>query len=258
MEMNEQYNRAITYPYMQKSNSFIYYDDTTLNIDRKLLIEIGSEKAHINEFLRKQGYPNFSQKNYTPVLAIGSNGAPEQLARKFKDKENTIIPVIKAKLYDFDVVYSAHITSYGAAPATLQVSQGTKVDLKVTYLTNELLEIMNKTESVGVNYDLVNLKNVKVEFENGHVLSTVYCYISNHGCLTINNECIPLTATRADNRKYESMTTQDVLKKINQVHGEGLGFKHFIHKLIVDKDFRDSITDKMKKSNSTHFEFKNI
>ena len=58
-----------------------------------------------------------------PVIACGSNRAPEQLARKFQDWPLPLrIPVLCAKLAGFDVVYSAHFTRYGAVPATLHPS----------------------------------------------------------------------------------------------------------------------------------------
>ncbi|MCK5621123.1 MAG: hypothetical protein KAJ11_02450, partial [Alphaproteobacteria bacterium] len=57
------------------------------------------------------------RKDRTPVLAIGSNQSPRQLTRKFGDEGE--IPVQRARLRDFDIYYSAHITGYGSVPAML-------------------------------------------------------------------------------------------------------------------------------------------
>ena len=53
----------------------------------------------------------------TPVLAVGSNAAPDQLARKFPEElfpEGVVIPVLRCVLPDFDVVYAPLISSYGS------------------------------------------------------------------------------------------------------------------------------------------------
>ena len=63
----------------------------------------------------------------TPVLAVGSNAAPAQLARKFPAElfpDGVVIPVLRCVLPDFDVVYAPLISSYGsctgkAEPATV-------------------------------------------------------------------------------------------------------------------------------------------
>lgn len=53
----------------------------------------------------------------TPVLAVGSNAAPTQLARKFPAEmfpDGVVIPVLRCVLPDFDVVYAPLISSYGS------------------------------------------------------------------------------------------------------------------------------------------------
>ena len=53
----------------------------------------------------------------SPVLAVGSNAAPAQLARKFPPHlfpDGVVIPVLRCVLPDFDVVYAPLISSYGS------------------------------------------------------------------------------------------------------------------------------------------------
>ena len=55
--------------------------------------------------------------DFVPVLAIGSNGSPQQLARKFppsKFPDGVLIPVVRAVLEGFDVVYAPLLAAYGA------------------------------------------------------------------------------------------------------------------------------------------------
>lgn len=62
---------------------------------------------------------------WTPVLAIGSNGAPSQLERKFpaSDFPETVIPVVKCALMDFDVVYACHISGYASCTGETPLSE---------------------------------------------------------------------------------------------------------------------------------------
>ena len=57
-----------------------------------------------------------SPHSWTPVLGIGSNGSPEQLARKYLPAKfpNAVIPTVRCALRDFDVVYAPLISSYGS------------------------------------------------------------------------------------------------------------------------------------------------
>ena len=55
-------------------------------------------------------------QDWTPVLGIGSNGSPEQLARKYPPSKfpQAVIPVVRCALKDFDVCYAPLIASYGS------------------------------------------------------------------------------------------------------------------------------------------------
>src|SRR4051794_32396637 len=58
----------------------------------------------------------------TPVLAYGSNASPESLGWKFPDERDAMVPLVRGRLRDLDVVYSSHIAIYGSVPATLHRS----------------------------------------------------------------------------------------------------------------------------------------
>ena len=62
----------------------------------------------------------------TPVLAVGSNAAPAQLARKFPAEQfpdGVVIPVLRCVLPDFDVVYAPLISSYGSCTGALALQE---------------------------------------------------------------------------------------------------------------------------------------
>ena len=81
-----------------------------------------------------------------PVVASGSNASPSRLAAKFGDREK--IPVTRAELRDFAVVFAGHFTRYGAIPATLCPHHGAVTDVWITWLSPAQLEVMHRSEGV--------------------------------------------------------------------------------------------------------------
>ena len=146
----------------------------------------------------------------TPVLAVGSNRAPEQLARKFAPLGGATIPVSRARLADFDAVYSAHFTSYGAIPATLQHAPGTTVMLSVTWLTAPQLVRMHETEVASENYSFGELSELRLETA-GRVLGRVFAYVSRRGCLTDAGRPVALAEVAAEERHWPALTQEEML-----------------------------------------------
>ena len=73
-----------------------------------------------------------------PVLAIGSNAAPEVLERKFAhfpEEEDRAVLALTGRLHDFDVGFAAQPALYGSMPATLFPSPGTAVAATVLWVT---------------------------------------------------------------------------------------------------------------------------
>ncbi len=69
--------------------------------------------------------PELLSTNFVPVLAVGSNGSPQQLARKFpasKFPAGVLVPVVRAVLEDFDVVYAPLFAAYGSCAGALLLS----------------------------------------------------------------------------------------------------------------------------------------
>ena len=78
-----------------------------------------SIQRRLGDLLQEAGLAEniFEASSLTPILAIGSNGSPEQLARKFPTSRfpaGTVIPVRRAVLQDFDVAYAPVIAAYGS------------------------------------------------------------------------------------------------------------------------------------------------
>ena len=145
-----------------------------------------------------------------PVLALGSNRSPEQLARKFGAGDRSPIPVVLARLTDFDVVYSAHIARYGAVPVTLHHAPGTEVTVSVTWLDPTQVVRMHETEAVGVNYDYGCLDDIRAVLAGGHVLTKVFAYVSRRGCLRHGGTPLAMAEAPAQGRRWPACSQVDV------------------------------------------------
>ncbi|MGE5766762.1 MAG: hypothetical protein ACM35H_06215 [Bacteroidota bacterium] len=174
-----------------------------------------------------------------PVIAHGSNRAPEQLHRKFGHLagEASAIPVTRARLADHDVVYSGHVTRYGSLSATLHEAPGTRVQVYVTWLTEPQLVRMHETEIGAGNYGYGRMTGLSLAVENGPALAEAYCYLAVHGCLCDPEKPgvpLALAAVPAEARVHRALDQEGALAVLHQVHHEGLALDAMILAHIKD------------------------
>lgn len=210
--------RAREYPYAIPTQSFVYRDSGASEFDVALCA------------------------GRTPVLAIGSNQSPRRLAEKFGDDASHVIPVQRARLKDFDVVFSAHISTYGAVPAMLQVSPGAEVGLAVTWLNDAQLEIMNHSEVNAANYAFALLEGLALSFEGGGTESKAYAYVSSRGHLRHDGDAVALSAIECEGRRYRAMSTVQALEIVRRRVAPALESDAFVLKLIADAGYRHEVT----------------
>ena len=181
-----------------------------------------------------------------PVLAVGSNAAPEHLKAKFGQLDGAqVIPVERARLFDFDSVYSAHVASYGSIPATLAPSPGTELALGVTWLTADQLSRMHETE--GANYRFGQLSGVRVEIGGARSLDRVSAYVSVHGCLAVAGAPSAVAGIAAGNRRFGEMSQLEVLAHARDRFAPGTPLDDFIRDAIGDAGVRRRLTAELKK-----------
>lgn len=207
--------RAREYPYAIPRRSFTYTDAGIAEFDSELCA------------------------GRTPVLAIGSNQSPSRLAQKFGGGIAHVIPVQRARLRDFDVVYSAHISRYGAVPAMLQVSTGSEVEIAVTWLNEEQLEIMHASETSAANYGFARLEGLTLTLEGGGQAGQAHVYLSSRGHLAeADGGAIALSAIRCSGRSYPSMTTSQALESVRRKVAPDMDVDDFVLRLVNDDDYR--------------------
>ncbi len=141
-----------------------------------------------------------------PILAFGSNGAPSTLQRKFahfEDPRDREITVHAGELHDFDVGPAASIAVYGALPATLFPSPGTRVRAAVLHCTDAQATQLTWSE---LSYHVGHLE---VVFEG--TPATVLAYASRFGTLCPDGEPVALAAIPATGRTAPALTQQELL-----------------------------------------------
>jgi len=212
--------RALGYPYPAPSGDYLYRDGGVEAFDDGMTLS-----------------------GRVPVLAIGSNRAPEQLRRKFGD--NALVPVTSARLRDHDVVYSAHMASYGSIPATLAPSPGTRVGVSLTWLTPHQLERMHETEAIGVNYDYGVARDLEIDIGPGRPNVPVGCYLGRRGALAMNGAPTALWEVEAAGRVFSSAPQSETLARVHEEYGRGESFENWLNALIVDRDARARLTERL-------------
>ena len=180
--------RAMRYPYAVPARAFAQLGHRTLSPDE---VEIDLARR-------------------TALLAYGSNGSPEALGRKLALSADPVL-VEPAWLHDYDVVYSAHISPYGAVPATLQSSPGTAVRVAVLHLTPEQLRLLSATEP---NYEASTLSDVRCELAGGAMETELGAYLSRHGCLLVDGAEVALIAVPARERRFAEMGEPQILEHL--------------------------------------------
>lgn len=176
-----------------------------------------------------------------PVLAYGSNAAPEVLSRKLALSDQPVL-VVPARLREFDVVYSAHISPYGAIPATLQRSPGTEVRVHVIYMTSAQIGVISATEP---NYEPGLLEGIECRLEDGGELSEVSAYISRHGCLLLDDSEAALAAVVAKRRRFTELSEPEVLERLRAQLCPAESLETFVLGCVTDPELARARTESL-------------
>ncbi len=224
------------YPFAAPGKSYLYRDGESLPLD--------SARSGLFD-------------GRTPVLAHGSNRAPEQLRRKFDHLSGarSEIPVTRVLLRDYDVVYSAHVTQYGAIAANLQHLPGVRVELYITWLSAEQLPRMHDTELGGENYAYGVMEEVRLELDFGPAarLSAAHVYLSRRGCLCGDpgrpgTTPIGLAAVPAEGRPHDSIGQSEALTLVRDRHRPERGLEAHILETIRDPAGRALLVAEMRQT----------
>lgn len=186
--------RALAYPYATPSRSYLYLDGEAR--------ELPGAGADLSA--------------RTPLLSYGANAAPDALASKLAALPGVAMQVMRAELEGFDVVYSAHVSPYGAVPATLLENPGTTAPVFVIHPTAEQRALLTASEP---NYDLVEVAGIAA-------------YRSRHGCLEIDGSPVALAAVRSTGRTLPELDEPAVLERVRSQVEPGMALGEFVSRCV--------------------------
>ena len=122
-----------------------------------------------------------------PLLAYGANASPERLAAKLGSGAR--VAALAGALRGWAIVHSAHVSPYGAVPATLVPDAGAVAAVHVLLLDDPVP--LDVTEP---NYHRRTLTGLDLEVERLGRLETVDAYVSKWGPLVVDGRPVPLGA----------------------------------------------------------------
>jgi hypothetical protein len=170
-----------------------------------------------------------------PLLAIGSNAAPEILKRKFghfPEAADRAALVLTGRLHGFDVGVAAQPALYGSMPATLFPSPGTGVSASVLWVTPAQFTQLVWSE---ISYRLGALRaRFEVE-ETDTALEEVLVFVSRFGSFCVNGETVALEAVPATARRARSLTQEQMLDAAAALAlGPGAGAETLVQAIFED------------------------
>jgi hypothetical protein len=181
----------------------------------------------------------------TPVLAVGSNRSPLQLDRKYRGwPDATRIAVEPVQVRDVDVVYSAHITRYGALPGLMADCPGTRARLAVLWLDAAQLERMHETEGVET-YAYAPLADGRASDLAGRPVAGVHAYFGRRGAFAPDGTPLALAAVEARGRIWPAQEQAAALDRARREAAPTLTLDDFIDRAATDPGARRRYTDRL-------------
>ncbi|NIJ40532.1 hypothetical protein FHS78_000802 [Parvibaculum indicum] len=235
---------ALAYPFEKPQGSFVWADGRVLPLDTLDLGNLGDTRIRsaagdgvLGDLLtalypdERAGREEWLEERVI-VLAHGSNSAPERLLQKFPGGDGLpeIVPVLKARIDDWAVVYAAALSGYASIPATLEPIDGASAEVHVTLLTRRQLEIMNATEDLGVEYNLHRIDSSLLYLQDLHASSglEVDAYISCHGAMRVEESPVALAAVPQSGHGFRALTQPDMQKRLHDMAAPELPFEDFV------------------------------
>jgi len=234
--------RALAYPFDPPRHSFVFVAGQGYRLVRNgpdlfadAHVERDGTHVHLGQTLAELGAGETDgMERRTPVVGYGSNASAARLAEKFGDGPDHVIPVLRCKLFDHDVVYATHFASYGSLPAAVYASAGTVADVSVSFLTDHQLEVMHASE--GDNYCFGELDAV-IEVDGLGVLERPSTYITVHGVCGLDGEPTALGAVTARQRRFRELDQRAALERACRALG-GTDLASFVGAMVADRQHR--------------------
>lgn len=195
--------RALGYPWARPTGSYEWRDGSV----RPFAEMVESEREQLVERYTAGRGPRL------PLLAIGSNAAPEVLERKFghfPPGEERAVLALAGHLHDFDIGAAAQPTIYGSMPATPFESPGTAVAATVLWVTPAQftqLAWSEVTYRLGRLHTRFEVIDVEMGFDD------VLVFASRFGTFCVDGSPAALAAVPARDRSARAFTQRELLDR---------------------------------------------
>jgi hypothetical protein len=237
---------AKRYPFEQPRTSYVYCSGESFELagpdpgwTPAAEVFVGSSPVPIATVAASRGVSDAElAATRRPILAYGSNAAPETLERKFGGHgSGVLIPVVRARLRDFDVVYSAHCFR-GWIPAGLQHSPGCAVHAYLLHLTDAELVRLHATEWLGRNYVFGRIEDIELEVGTGMTVNSVDTYLTLHGLLVDGDREIAVAGIRAERRTFGALSQVEVIDLVRDRLAPAAALDEFIAANMHETNFQ--------------------
>jgi hypothetical protein len=195
------FERAVGYPWARPPGSYLL---TAAGVEPLAGVSTAERQRVIAELTSESA-------GRLPVLAIGSNGAPEALERKFAhfaEEQDRSVLALTGRLHDFDVGAAAQPSIYGSMPATLFPCPGTMVRATVLWVTPPQFTQLTWSE---LTYRLGRLRTRFEVDEGDEHFDEVLVFVSRFGAFCIDGRPVALAAIEATGRTAEALTQEQLL-----------------------------------------------
>jgi hypothetical protein len=193
---------ACAYPWVRPAGSYLLRADGVV----ELLSELGEGERE--RLIERYAAPEGER---LPLLAIGSNAAPETLQRKFAhfpEPDDRTVLAVHGRLHEFDVGYAAQPALYGALPATIFPSPGTAVAALLLWVTPTQFTQLTWSE---LSYRLGRLRTRFEVDDADERFDEVLVYVSRWGALCVDDAPVALAAIPAQRRTATALTQREAL-----------------------------------------------
>ncbi len=211
------------YPYAREPGSYLFINGAAypyVELSNDLLahgsVRVGSTVVTTMKLLQTLGLADRITRRRTPVIGYGSNATVSALTRKYvapSVTEPAVIPVTRARLRDYDVVWSPHLVFNGAMPATIVRSRGTVVEVWITWLDDLELKRMHDSEGVGTLYSYGTLSPSRLVSEV-HLSEPPHVYVDCFGALALDGVVQAVGRVPAKRRRFSAVDSEQAMQGV--------------------------------------------
>ncbi len=183
-----------------------------------------------------------------PLLAYGSNASPPHLRRKLERAGiDAPIPVLRASLHDYDVVYSAHISRLGSIPATIEPVAGCAASIYVMLLpAPDARAAIHATEIP--QYRAGVIRGMRVALEDGTSVDEPEVFLSVNGSLLVDAHPVGLAAVASKESPLRRLSETEIMTRVFPRLGLGKNLDGAVARLQASSDLRRACSEKLASS----------